>query len=459
MATCPTCRTHYDDAVAVCEADGSKLLPDEAFTNADVDLKPGAQVGEYRVEAKLGAGGFGTVYRAQHPVIGKTAAIKVLAREFSSKPEMVARFIDEARAVNQIRHKGIIDIFAFGSLPDGRHYFVMELLEGMSLDAYIRQKGHVPVGEAIPIMRGIARAVDAAHLAGIAHRDLKPDNVFLVIDREGDAHTKLLDFGIAKLLSERRGRTQTGTPIGTPQYMSPEQARGVNVDTLTDVYSFGAMAYEMLTGRVPFEGVTVMDTLLKQISEEAQPPSTVCSDVSVELDAPILRMLSKDPAKRPRTLGAAVEELMMVAGDAGIPIASSSEVAIDPSVRAAVAQTIRVVTPPPETLIGATSEVRAAPRKRMGGVVAGVALATATATVVFFVMRSPTKATSTTPAVATPTASATASAIQMDARDAALVTTEAVDAAPTSHAGAGTSKSTAAVKTAKPISTDLEKAF
>src|SRR5215813_13805410 len=153
MATCPTCRTHYDDATVVCAKDGAKLLPDAAFTSADVDLSAGQAVGEYQVEKKLGEGGFGTVYRAKHPLIGKTAAVKVLAREFSAKPEIVARFIDEARAVNQIRHKGIVDIFSFGTLPDGRHYFVMELLEGCSLDAYLRERGRIPVGETISILR------------------------------------------------------------------------------------------------------------------------------------------------------------------------------------------------------------------------------------------------------------------------------------------------------------------
>ncbi|HEY2370292.1 MAG TPA: serine/threonine-protein kinase, partial [Polyangiaceae bacterium] len=208
-----------------CADDGALLLPDVAFGGTDADLKPGDAVGEYRIEAKLGVGGFGTVYRAEHPVIGKKVAIKVLAREFSAKPEISARFIDEARAANQIHHKGIVDIFAFGTLADGRHYFVMELLEGSSLEDHLRAHGPMAPHEALTILRGVARAVDAAHASGIAHRDLKPDNVFLVRSEEG-VQTKLLDFGIAKLLGNRSGqKTQTGTPIGTPHYMSPEQAR------------------------------------------------------------------------------------------------------------------------------------------------------------------------------------------------------------------------------------------
>ena len=221
MATCPTCRTHYPDDTKQCAADGAELLPDAAFTGADVDLVAGAVVADYVIEAKIGQGGFGAVYRAVHPLIGKAAAVKVLGLDLSSKPDMVSRFISEARAVNQIRHKGIIDIFAFGALPDGRQYYVMELLEGTTLDAFLKQKGPLQLAEAIPILRGVARAIDAAHAQGIAHRDLKPENVFLVFDDEGRPVPKILDFGIANLLGETSGKskTQTGTPMGTPHYM------------------------------------------------------------------------------------------------------------------------------------------------------------------------------------------------------------------------------------------------
>ena len=144
---------------------------------------------------------------------------------------MVSRFIAEARAVNQIRHRNIIDIFAFGQLADGRSYYVMELLDGEPLDAHLEQRGGSPLGEALPILRAIARALDAAHAKGIAHRDLKPENIFLVARvRRRALYPKLLDFGIAKLLGDTRATTRphdaTGAPIGTPHYMSPEQCRG-----------------------------------------------------------------------------------------------------------------------------------------------------------------------------------------------------------------------------------------
>jgi serine/threonine-protein kinase len=138
----------------------------------DKELAPGQGVGEYHIENVLGRGGFGTVYGAIQPVIGKRVAIKVLARKYAADPEIVSRFAAEARAVNQIRHRNIIDIFSFGSLPDGRHYYVMEYLDGEPLDAYIRKHGAMSLTAAIPILRAIARALDAAHAKGIAHRDL-----------------------------------------------------------------------------------------------------------------------------------------------------------------------------------------------------------------------------------------------------------------------------------------------
>src|SRR5262245_21529975 len=139
----------------------------------DLDLAVGQTVGEYVVDGKLGQGAFGSVFRAVQPLIGKVVAIKVLARRFSVDPEMVSRFIAEARAVNQIRHRNIIDIFSFGQLDDGRHYYVMEYLEGEPLDARIDREGRLSLGDALPILRGIGRALDAAHAKGVAHRDLK----------------------------------------------------------------------------------------------------------------------------------------------------------------------------------------------------------------------------------------------------------------------------------------------
>ncbi|WP_438031633.1 serine/threonine-protein kinase [Sorangium sp. So ce204] len=320
MSTCPTCRTEHADGVAACATNVETLAAEPAPPGADPELAPGTPVGEYRVEAKIGAGGFGTVYRAIHPVIGKAAAIKVLSRQCSANPQLVSRFVAEARAVNQIRHRNIIDIFSFGALEDGRHYYVMELLEGMTLDAYRRKRGRLPPAEALPILVKIARALDAAHAAGIAHRDLKPENVFLVFDEDGAIFPKLLDFGIAKLLGESSSavhKTRTGHLIGTPLYMSPEQCRGKNVDHRTDIYSFGILAHELLAGAPPFDGENAFDLLIKHTSEAAPPVSTVATHLSPALDAPLLRMLEKDPASRPASLLEATVALVEAARGAG----------------------------------------------------------------------------------------------------------------------------------------------
>ncbi|MDI1475660.1 serine/threonine-protein kinase [Polyangium sp. y55x31] len=323
MATCPTCRTQYPDDISTCANDGVALVPDDTLGPVEPPLAAGTIVGEYRIEGKLGEGGFGAVYRAVHPVIGKAAAIKVLSREFSGNPQIVSRFVAEARAVNQIRHRNIIDIFSFGVLDDGRQYYVMELLEGLTLDAFLRQRGRIPPEEAIPILAKVARALDAAHAAGIAHRDLKPENIFLVYDEDTGLFPKLLDFGIAKLLGDSAGahhKTRTGMAMGTPLYMSPEQCRGKNVDQRTDIYSFGIVAHELLTGRLPFEAEDTIDLLIKQTSAPAPPMSTVCPDLPAALDAPVLHMLEKDPARRPRTVGEAIEAIAAAARGAGIEV-------------------------------------------------------------------------------------------------------------------------------------------
>jgi len=337
MPTCPTCRGTFGDDVAKCPIDGDALLPDAAFSGADVDLAAGTMVGEYRVEGKLGEGGFGAVYRAVHPLIGKTAAIKVLSRQWSSNPQMVSRFIAEARAVNQIRHKNIIDIFAFGALPDGRQYYVMELLDGQPFDAFVKERGRLAPEVALPILRSVARALDAAHAQGIVHRDLKPENVFLGFDEDGSVQPKLLDFGIAKLLGESTSghKTRTGAPLGTPNYMSPEQCHGKPVDKRTDVYSLGVMTHEVLTGRLPFDGESLMDILVKHMTVAPPRMSAHCPELPPGIDSPVLHMLEKDAQNRPASTGEAMEALVAEATRAGIqvPLVASRNAPALPIVR------------------------------------------------------------------------------------------------------------------------------
>jgi serine/threonine-protein kinase len=289
---------------------------------SDADLQAGQVVGEYEVEHKLGQGGFGAVFKAVHPLIGKQVAIKVLSHRFSVDPQMVSRFVSEARAVNQIRHPNIIDIFSFKTLDDGRLYYVMEYLDGEPLDRRIA-RGRMPLAEAIPILRGIGRALDAAHAKGIAHRDLKAENVFLAAHPDG-VFPKLLDFGIAKLMTREDAlthKTRTGAPMGTPHYMSPEQCHGRDVDHRTDLYAFGVLAYLMLTGVYPLDGDDYMAILMRQVHDEPPPPSSHVPELPAGVNAAIAWLMRKDPASRPETLMAAVRMLEKVAsGEAvGLP--------------------------------------------------------------------------------------------------------------------------------------------
>jgi serine/threonine-protein kinase len=273
--------------------------------------------GEYRLLRKLGEGGFGAVYEAEHPLLKRRAAVKVLHRVADRDSDAVLRFISEAQAVNQIRTRHIIDVFSFGQLSDGRHFYVMDLLDGEPLDRWLKHEGRLEPATALQLLTPIADALDLVHRAGIVHRDLKPQNIFLAWDANGDTLPKLLDFGMAKLLGESPVHTVSGTPIGTPLYMSPEQARGEKVDHRSDVYALGVLCYEMLTGQLPFVGDTTVAVLMAHIIQAPPRASEACPAVSPLLDAPLLRMLDKDPLQRPASAGEAVAALRSAALEAG----------------------------------------------------------------------------------------------------------------------------------------------
>jgi serine/threonine protein kinase len=266
----------------------------------DYDLDPGTPLGEYRIEAKIGQGGMGVVFSAVHPLIGKRAAIKILKKELCADPHTLERFVDEARVVNQIGHPNIVDIFAFGELPDGRSYFVMEWLKGETLRARIA-RATLDVSAVSKIVRPLARALEAAHEKGVIHRDLKPDNVYLVDVRGEEPTVKLLDFGIAKLArnDHRVEKTATGAIVGTPQYIAPEQAKGYAIDHRADIYALGGIIFEMLTGRPPFVADNAMEMVAKHLMESPLPPSQFARGIPSELDELVLGMLAKQPEGRP----------------------------------------------------------------------------------------------------------------------------------------------------------------
>jgi len=272
------------------------------------ELPPGAAVGEYRIERTIGQGGMGTVYEAVHVVIEKRVALKVLRRELCGNAEAIKRFVQEARAVNRIGHPNIVDVFGFGTTTDGLTFLAMELLTGESLGqrlARIAPPGPLPLPEACHILVEIAEALEAAHGAGIVHRDLKPDNVFLLPARTGPPRVKLLDFGIAKLTGfGRAGQpvldvTRPGLVVGTPRYIAPEQARGQPIDGRADIYSLGVLAFELLTGSLPFAGDAGVELVAKHVT--MRPPRVIERNPALPAvaDAIVGQMLEKDPARRP----------------------------------------------------------------------------------------------------------------------------------------------------------------
>jgi serine/threonine-protein kinase len=305
----------------------------ETVTLVNDRLSPGTDIGGYIIDGELGHGGMGVVYSATHPVIGKRAAIKVLKPELSQNRTAVDRFVLEARAVNQIGHPNIVDIFAFGALPDGRSYYVMDLLAGESLRGWIR-RGPLHVSAAVHFTDEIASALVAAHAKGIIHRDLKPDNVF-VVEVPGRAHEiKLLDWGLAKLAPQAGGkqRTLAGSVFGTPVYMSPEQARASGaVDDRTDIYALGVLAYELLTGDVPFKKSSSIDTMLAHQDEPVPPLLARVPSLPEELAQLIEAMLAKEPDDRP-TL-AAVRAVIKRLKGSKIPTLTAAGLPLSPELQ------------------------------------------------------------------------------------------------------------------------------
>jgi serine/threonine-protein kinase len=278
-------------------------------TGRQTDLEQGTTIGEYTIEGKLGQGGMASVYAATHSVIGKKAAIKIISPWLCSDAVSLERFIQEARAVNRIGHQNIVDVFSFGTLADGRSYFIMEWLQGETLAARLARRP-LTLSETASILTQVCAALEAAHEKGIVHRDLKPANVFLVPGRSGRRElVKLLDFGIAKLTGEsdiRLLHTRTDVILGTPCYMSPEQARSKNVDARTDVYSLGVMMYEMLVGKLPYNADNVIDLVHLQLTELPPLPRASHPELPATIEQLILSMLDKDPERRPQL--AAVRE-------------------------------------------------------------------------------------------------------------------------------------------------------
>jgi len=283
---------------------------------ADPDaLRPGTMAGAYLLTRELASGGGGTVYEAQHKLLGRKAAVKILRRELAASPQMVARFLREALAVNMIKHPSIVDIYEFGELPDGRPFYVMELLEGHDLRKLLTERGRFPPEEVLEILRPVCSALEAAHAQGIVHRDLKASNIH-IMDSNGQRTVKLLDFGIAKLMQPENaeaGLTVVGTRLGTSYTMAPEQIRGDGVDPRTDIYALGVVLYHLLTGQYPFRAETMTD-IERQHLETPPPRPSHAARVPPALDGVVLRAMDKNADRRFPTVKAFIQALADAVG-------------------------------------------------------------------------------------------------------------------------------------------------
>ena len=291
-AIAPETQTTSDPPTTLVRQDGFRELP------------AGSVVGEnYEIDARLGAGAMGEVYAARHVRLGKRVAIKVIGRRLSEDAAAIERFAMEARTLAQIQHPAIVAVEHVGELPDGRAWFVMEFLKGETLFERLA-RGRVPLQEALRILDQMARGLDAAHAQGVIHRDLKPENTFLVQLPGERPIVKLVDFGLSKIMAghadQRAERTQSGVAIGTPMYMSPEQARGPDVDHRTDIYALGAVAYELVLGARPFPHARTAPEIFAAHLHESPPlPRSIWPEIPPQLDLVLFAMIAKDPNHRP----------------------------------------------------------------------------------------------------------------------------------------------------------------
>jgi serine/threonine-protein kinase len=403
VRTCPRCRLSYPTTVEVCPRDGARLSlgetesvvddePDEGFSprtgteplNLDVgdstkadrpsarrsnpgqrhtpqprarrptrpEERIGDVLGQYRIVDLLGRGGMGCVYLAEHLKLGRRVALKLLRPEHAERRDAVARFFQEARAVNKIRHRNIVDVTDLVEADDGTTFIIMELLDGMSLSKLMRAQ-QLDVPRALAILAQICDGLAAAHSVGIVHRDLKPDNVFVVATGDGADLVKLLDFGVAKLLHREDEQvafeTAAGAVVGTPTFMSPEQAGGGEVDARADIYSLGAIMYEMFTGEPIFRGKSFGEFVRKHLNETPVPPRQTPGGRAMDerLEAVILRCLRKRPAERFADILELKDELLLLLGAIETQLPSQSAIVDGPMRRSSLAPTTPAPTVPP----------------------------------------------------------------------------------------------------------------
>lgn len=345
LKKCNSCGNTYPNNLSFCLNDGTPLVEVDTLIGRVLD-------GRYRLDSLIGEGGMGDVYRATHVHIDTEFAVKLLKPEFVANQTAIKRFRLEAKAAGRINHPNAIKVTDFGVTPENIVYLVMEVINGYSLRSLMGSVGGLDYIRTVNIVRQICGAVDAAHRSGVIHRDIKPDNILIEIVNNTE-RVKVLDFGIAKLRETKADAylTQAGTIIGTPQYMSPEQCQGKQIDTSSDIYSIGIILYEMLTGHVPFDADSTMQVVYKQLHEPPPPINEVAPHLPEALVHVVMRALEKDPANRQSSAIELSEELkdaVETSGEAG------SLSMTDPLVPRPVAAGVR--TPSQSAIAPATDE-------------------------------------------------------------------------------------------------------
>jgi serine/threonine protein kinase len=310
VKVCPRCDARFRGDIATCPIDGTALRePADPFIGRTIG-------GRYLIEEELGSGGMGAVYRARHQIIGRDVALKFLEPALVRNERQRKRFLGEARAANQINHEHIIDITDFGETEDGLVYMVMEYLEGRPLDEEI-EKGPMLPRRALRIATQIALGLARAHELGVVHRDIKPANIYLIRRKADSDYVKILDFGVARIEHDMR-ITGQGTIVGTPEYIAPEQIHSAAAMPSADLYSLGCVLFEMLTGRLPFEGKTTI-LLVKHLNDPPPKPSSVIASLPAGIDQLVLRLLQKEPTQRYRDAYHLVEALQALQDE--LPVA------------------------------------------------------------------------------------------------------------------------------------------
>ena len=349
---CPQCQTDNPNSTRFCGFCGTTLHPQKVSAATETLQTPLRELARGRVFAnrydiieQLGRGGMGTVYKVFDKKIEEDVAIKVLKPEIANEINTIARFSNELKLARKITNKNVCKMFDLNE-HEGQHFITMEYVPGEDLKSFIKRSGQVSIGKALSIGKQICLGLTEAHRLGVVHRDLKPSNI--MIDKEGNA--KIMDFGIARS-TEAKGITEAGVIMGTPEYMSPEQVEGDEVDTRSDIYSLGVILYELVTGNAPFKGKTPISIAFKHKTDTPQEPSEFNIQVNEALSRMILKCLEKDRKRRYQSVDELLEDLKKIEAETPTTSQLKSQEKVDTAVETRTSFSLKKILLPPIILL------------------------------------------------------------------------------------------------------------